>query len=225
MVKDFRRRLLLADRKQELLIYLRRIHHAWSKITSSNSRLMNLVDAGTVRYLESRAPATSSQDAAFVRTCMDSGKIFAQVLDPGWRKTITTNICAVERIIPSLWTFLEHTKHLAPCARAIKVLLELHQQTTIYGALSAMYAKSSHDQKSLVFFAPCQRSRRVGACRRPLVRPNARVDTMVSICAAGIQTRLPFPQDHTNGLCQRPGPGNVRVYLLGRWCRERWNFT
>ena len=150
VVKDFRRRLLLADRNQELSMYLRRIHHVWSKITSSNSLLMNLVDVGTVRSLESRAPAASTQDATFLRACMDSGKFFAQVLDPGWRRTIIDNICAVERTIPSLWTFLEDTKYLAPCAKAIKMPFELHQQTTIYGALNLIHAEFNHDQRSLV---------------------------------------------------------------------------
>ncbi len=147
---DFPKRFLRADRRQELSTYLRRVRHVWSKITSSNRRIMNLVDAATVKHLELRAPAASERDANFARTCMDGGKIFAQVLDPLLRKTIINNISAVERVIPSLGTFFEDIKYLEPCAQAVKLLLGLHNKSTIYEALCGIFVGSKHDPQRLV---------------------------------------------------------------------------
>ncbi len=108
---------------------------------------MNLVDTRTVKNLELRAPAASEHDASFLRTCMDTGKIFAQVLDPILRKAIINNICAVERLIPSLWTFLEDVKRLEPCARAVRILLELQDKSTIYEALRVLFAGCNRKQQ------------------------------------------------------------------------------
>ncbi len=111
---------------------------------------MNLVDTRTVKNLELRAPAASEHDASFLRTCMDTGKIFAQVLDPILRKAIMNNICAVERLIPSLWTFLEDVKRLEPCARAVRMLLELQDKSTIYKALRVLFAGCNRKQQRLI---------------------------------------------------------------------------
>ena len=116
--------LVRADIIQELSTYLRHIRDVWSKITSSKTRLGNLVDMTTVRNLQSRAPAASEQDASFARVYMDTGKIFAQVLDPIWRKIIIDNICAIERAIPSFWTFFEDLRLLELSAKAIIMLFE-----------------------------------------------------------------------------------------------------
>lgn len=150
VARDFLETLFRADRKQELSAYLRRIRHVWSKITNSNSRIMNLVDIATVKHLELRAPAASERDASFTRTCMETEKIFAQVLDPVLRKTIINNVCAVERVIPSLWSFLEDIKHLEPCAKAVTMLLELHNRSTLYEALRLLFVGSNHGQQLLV---------------------------------------------------------------------------
>ena len=148
VVTDSLQWVFCADRRQELSTYLRRILHVWSKITSSNTRLMNLVDVGTVKYLESRAPAASEQDTHFIKTCMDTGKFFAQVLDPAVRKTIVNSICAIERLVPSLWTFFEDLKQLGPCSKPIKTLLELHGNYTIYEALSMIFVHSDDNRHS-----------------------------------------------------------------------------
>lgn len=138
VMKDFQESLVHADKIQELSTYLRHICHVWSKVISSNSRLMNLVDAGTVRKMEQRAPAASEHHTSFLRTCMKTGKIFAQVLDPRTRRTIIDSICAVDRLIPSLWTFFEDIERLAPCARAVRMLLDMQDESTTYKALRAI---------------------------------------------------------------------------------------
>ena len=97
--------------------------------------------------MELRAPAASEYDASFLRTCMDTGKIFAQVLDPVLRKTIINNICGIDRLIPSLRTFLEDIERLEPCVKAVRILLDLKDESTIYRALHAIFARSHSEQQ------------------------------------------------------------------------------
>ena len=94
-----------------------------------------------------RAPAASEHDASFLRTCMETGKIFAQVLDPTLRKTITNSICAIDRLIPSLWTFFEDVERLEPCARAVRMLLDLQDESTTYKALRATFFGGNREQQ------------------------------------------------------------------------------
>ena len=81
---------------------------------------------------------------------MDTGKIFAQVLDPIWRKAIIDNICAIERTIPSFWTLFEDLKLLKPSTKAITMPAKPQGQYNILEALRSIFNGSKNGQHRLV---------------------------------------------------------------------------
>lgn len=139
MIRPALRRLAHADNKQELATYLRHIRYVWLQITGSDIAVLNLVDSATVKNLELRAPATSERDIGFARRYISNRKIFVRILDPVLRETVLRNIFAVEGTIPSLFTFYENTKHLEPCAKAIKTLIGTPIGGTLCAALKLLY--------------------------------------------------------------------------------------
>lgn len=70
---------------------------------------------------------------------MSNGKIFVRILDLVLRETVLRNIFVVEGTIPSLFTFYENTKHLEPCAKAIKTLIRTPIGGTLCAALKLLY--------------------------------------------------------------------------------------
>jgi len=104
---------------------------------------MRLVDAETVRNLELRAPASSEADSSFVRWCFRSASVFSKVQDDTLRREIMEKVCSIERIIPSLSTFCEDTKHLEPCAKAMRLLLEPRVRGTIRTVMQRIFQPSS----------------------------------------------------------------------------------
>ncbi|KAL6712964.1 hypothetical protein ACLMJK_009519 [Lecanora helva] len=131
------------DIRQELAYHLRHIKQVWSKIVGHDAQRLQMVDVATVKKLELWAPAASESDRNFVTRCMKNGKLFKQILDPVLREAILSNICNVERIIPSLFTFCENTKHLEPCAKAMKTLIGCPLKSTIREAFRMLFI--SHD--------------------------------------------------------------------------------
>tara|TARA_R110002060_G_scaffold70387_1_gene78957 strand:- start:374 stop:1705 length:1332 start_codon:yes stop_codon:yes gene_type:complete len=77
----------------------------------------------TVEHLQSRAPAFSASDFAYLQEHMDSEELFPEVSDPIRRSQITTSLLAIGEMIPTLWTLLRDIRYFKQPARALQALL------------------------------------------------------------------------------------------------------
>lgn len=84
---------------------------------------MFLPDLNTAYLLQSRCPDMSFEDRAFVQMRMLSGELFSIIKGDDTRRQIFDIICSIKSSIISMYTFIQDTKHLEPCARILKKLL------------------------------------------------------------------------------------------------------
>jgi hypothetical protein len=99
---------------------------------------MRTVDYRSVQALQLRAP-TSVKDSSEINNSMHNGTLFSSVQDAQTRAEILQNILAVERIIPSIFTFFEDLKYLEPLANAMKGLIGRSQ-----AAKASVYREFQH---------------------------------------------------------------------------------
>jgi hypothetical protein len=82
------------------------------------------LDSGSVQTLQLHAPACSSYDRSFIITQFDEVKVFRAATYQD-REIILGRLLLVSGRVPSLFTFLEDTKYLEPCAKAMRILVPL----------------------------------------------------------------------------------------------------
>ncbi len=92
---------------------------------------MPCLDANTVRLLQTRCPSLSSEDRRTVQEDMQNGVLFPTITNAGTRQRIWYQLNTIPHIIPSLYTFLEDTKYLEPCAKVMKCLLPAKSKGSI----------------------------------------------------------------------------------------------
>ena len=113
------------------------------------------LDARTVEILQGRCPAFI-EDQNFIESRKSS--IFTAVTDSEKREELWAQILSIDYIIPSLYTFLEDTKYLEPCAKIMKRLLPTKFKGTIHQAFEKLHngqrnlqlqvtEASSHDEE------------------------------------------------------------------------------
>lgn len=99
----------------------------------------SLVDPVTAAKLELLAPWTSEIDRKSVADMMARNELFPSVVDQNARSKLLQNICEVECLIPTLWTFFENLKYLEPCCDAIKQILGDKLRGTLRRSLMGCY--------------------------------------------------------------------------------------
>jgi Protein of unknown function (DUF3723) len=112
--------VVFTDIRQEMIYYLHRIGRIWRRILSNEH--LPFVDPASVTFLETLAPKFSTQDSAAMRRAMHDKILFPQISGEIARGRILNRILKIPERIPSLFTFLEDTKYLEPCAKALKLL-------------------------------------------------------------------------------------------------------
>ena len=96
---------------------------------------MPLIDFITVQHLQMRNPGTLQEDHTFVEEQMSQQMLFSMITEEGTRFMILHRLQKVKHILPSLHTFIEDTKWLEPCAKAMSRLLPTHFKGSIQHAL------------------------------------------------------------------------------------------
>ncbi|EJT68566.1 hypothetical protein GGTG_13864 [Gaeumannomyces tritici R3-111a-1] len=120
---------------EEIYNYLKNIEFIYSRILS-NKEMFDHLDEHAVKALEGKSPKRSKYDRALVKSILEEGRIFP-LLSYTDRERIFRNLCDINFLIPSLYTFFEDVKHLDTCARSIKHLLDSSKPTVSKALLKA----------------------------------------------------------------------------------------
>ena len=112
-----------SDMLKEMARYLSRIKHTWSCIIGKREDYQHRLDASTVNILQGRCPFRSLDDRTYVEARLLKGDILPAVISSDPQINLLQNLMSVEHTIPSIYTFLEDTKYLEPCARILKDIL------------------------------------------------------------------------------------------------------
>ena len=132
-------RLLTLRCPEELAHYVELILQSWNFILDHNGELIPLLDATTVRLLEGRCVRHSAEDHKHVEHNMSLLRLFPLIPCERERDAIMGRLRQVQRMIPSLHTFLEDTKYLEPCAQIMKALLPPKFKGSVRGAFEARH--------------------------------------------------------------------------------------
>lgn len=125
---------------QELRNYLLHVRSQWDYILGHSVSMKALIDYKSVQLLQMRSPASSPNDATYVQDLMNHGILFPLILDNNIRQHICGRILRVSCMITSLYTFLEDTKWLEPCAKVVRGLLPSRFGPSIRIALFKKFA-------------------------------------------------------------------------------------
>ncbi|KAI5847988.1 hypothetical protein DFP73DRAFT_592862 [Morchella snyderi] len=112
-------RLLPLRRHEELSNYLRRIDITWEFIGGElGEGFLKVIDGGTVKAVEGRAPGGFIEDAQFVVDNMEH-RLFFKVTNQEDRNKILQRLLQIDYRILSLHTFWEDKKHLETFSRVM----------------------------------------------------------------------------------------------------------
>ena len=120
--------------QQEVLHYLDHIKEVWYKLLGRDMQAMQKVDQATVKALESKAPRFSRLDAQALQGQLLSGRIFSAFSQQD-REAIWNELCSIEGLIPSLFTFFEDVKYLQACVNCVMRLIKLSARDTVFTTL------------------------------------------------------------------------------------------
>ncbi len=95
----------------------------WDFILGDDKDLCLQLDSCTVQRLEGRCPCYSAEDLALTEERVSWHEIFSSPCFDAQRDQLLHRLRRVQRLIPSIHTFLEDTKYLEPCARVMRGLL------------------------------------------------------------------------------------------------------
>ncbi|KAL8673857.1 MAG: hypothetical protein Q9168_001722 [Polycauliona sp. 1 TL-2023] len=90
---------------------------------------LGFLDAKTVEILEGRCPKAAEVDFSSIKD--RQWELLPYLSDRAERDQLWNRINTVEYTIPSIYTFLEDTKYLEPCAKVMKELLPLEAKASI----------------------------------------------------------------------------------------------
>ncbi|KAK5093233.1 hypothetical protein LTR70_004876 [Exophiala xenobiotica] len=121
---DFRlgtfHRILTLRCLEELVDYLHTVFGVWFALASAEHA--GTVDSYTVRTLQGRAPYMSLADRNFITDKFKQGLLFSGVKDTAQRETLQSDCIHIQRIIPSLYTFMEDSKWIEPSCHILRKL-------------------------------------------------------------------------------------------------------
>ena len=107
-----------------------------------------------MKMLQLRAPTHSTVDRAFITAAMAAHEIFPRVREDAARASLLLRLLDVSGRIPSLYTFLEDTKSLEPCATIMRALVPLTTKNSLWQSFAKCCEKVAADGKAVVEVRP-----------------------------------------------------------------------
>lgn len=132
---------VLTRNEKELINYLVRIRETWAAVLPDDEPRYNL-DAATVDRIQGRCLALSKDDDNEIKILMSQRQLFPSIKDDLQRSQTLLRLRSIPYIIPSIYTFLEDTKYLEPCAKIMKILPKGFR-----GTISQAFNKSHNGQR------------------------------------------------------------------------------
>ncbi|KAH0563187.1 hypothetical protein GP486_002246 [Trichoglossum hirsutum] len=121
---------------EEALKYLKFIRDDWTDIVGKQG--LGRVDPKTVKAVQMRAPGVFKEDRNALEYRIHNGEIFSHFANEE-REKIWDKLCALDHLVPSLYTFFRDLEYLRTCADSVKLLLDLSPRNTIYTAMKDIY--------------------------------------------------------------------------------------
>lgn len=101
---------------------LRQIRSTWAFILGESQTHQRLIDANTIHILQGRCPFRCLRDRTYLHIELRNDNILPGV-SPMVRDAVYQRILMVQHTIPTIYTFLENTKILEPCAKILQGIL------------------------------------------------------------------------------------------------------
>jgi hypothetical protein len=121
----------LLTSRQRLLCALEQIRSVWADVLLGQDKaLWSLVDAQTVRKLQSRAPAISANDKKDLEEAWSENRLFPY-LDMSSRQQVSARLQKVRDPIPTLHTFFRDLRYLEVAADVMKRLVPTSLTVTV----------------------------------------------------------------------------------------------
>jgi len=146
--------------EQELSNCLALVKTTWEQILEPTGASYFYLDANTVHIIQGRSLLTSSEDYHFIENCMQDGILFPAVTDRQQRLGIFRRLSVIPYLIPSLYTFIEDTKHIEPSAKIMKRLLPPRFKGSVRQAFGRLHTGQTQimKQRSETVFRPFSHS-------------------------------------------------------------------
>lgn len=117
---------------------LRQICLTWTFILGESQAHQNVLDANTVHILQGRCPFFSFSDRSYLEGELQRNNILPGA-GPVLRTEMYQRILAVQHSIPTIYTFLENTKILEPCAKILQGLLPAGCKSSLAQSFRALH--------------------------------------------------------------------------------------
>ena len=121
----------------------------WLEIVG-NLNAATLLNSKTVHSLKLMAPMHSLRDKSTIIAAIEASELFPNVRDRVVRASILDRILRVRGRVPSLFSFLEDTKYLEPCATIIKELLLKGVNHSVERAFRKRFVRYRRNGRALV---------------------------------------------------------------------------
>jgi len=130
--------LASTNARKEMTAALRQICLTWTVILGESQAHQNVLDANTVHILQGRCPFRSFNDRSYLEAAMQKNNILPGA-SPALRTEMYQRILAVQHSIPTIYTFLENTKILEPCAKILQGLLPAGCKSSLAQSFRALH--------------------------------------------------------------------------------------
>ncbi|KAI9775932.1 MAG: hypothetical protein M1839_000721 [Geoglossum umbratile] len=104
----------------------------------------------TVKALQLKAPGYSKEDLATIEPHFRTDELFSAVRSPADRQNIWNNLRQVEGLIPTIESFFEDFKYLAPTARIVSRLFPKKKRITVYEEMYRIFSKRSQKDGEVI---------------------------------------------------------------------------
>jgi len=138
---------ILLKYEQELSNCLALVKTTWEQILEPTDASYFYLDANIVHIIQGRSLLTFSENYHFIENCMQNEILFPAVTNRQQRLGIFRRLSVIPYLIPSLYTFIEDTKHVEPFAKIMKRLLPSRFKESVRQAFERLHTSQTQIMK------------------------------------------------------------------------------
>ncbi len=151
---------ILLKYEQKLSNCLALVKTTWKQILELTDASYFYLDVNIVHIIQSRSLLTFSENYHFIENCMQDGILFPIVTNRQQRLGIFRRLSVISYLIPSLYIFIEDTKHVEPFVKIMKRLLPSRFKEFVRQAFERLHTSQTQimKQRSETMFRPFSHS-------------------------------------------------------------------
>jgi len=138
---------ILLKYEQKLSNCLALVKTTWEQILELTDASYFYLDVNIVHIIQGQSLLTSSEDYHFIENCMQNEILFPIVTDRQQRLGIFRRLSVIPYLIPSLYIFIEDTKHVEPSVKIMKRLLPSRFKEFVRQAFERLHTSQTQIMK------------------------------------------------------------------------------